>query len=457
MIEQLYSIYLEHPVVTTDSRNCPAGSIFFALKGERFDGNKFAAEVLEKGCSVAVVDDASVIPAGDSRYFLVPDVLTALQQLAAYHRAQLRTWEHPVTVVGITGTNGKTTTKELTNAVLSQKFSVLATVGNLNNQIGVPLTILKITHEHEMAIVEMGANHPMDIAELCEIARPDYGLITNVGKAHLLGFGSLEGVVEAKTKLYESLRLTQGTAFVDCGNAYLLPKAAGLKQITYSALNDDESSAVRGRMLDCSPYLSLSLYIDDDPAMVVNTHLIGNYNLINVVAAAAIGHQFGVPSSAIKAAIEGYMPQNMRSQLIDLGHGNQLILDAYNANPTSMMAALQSFNLNSASHKELILGDMRELGDESAREHLRILEYLAQPDVTFGDVILVGAEFEKAFECADAAVFAALGNRASVRCYANIESLCSDSAAIANIGGTVLVKGSRGIQLEKVVDVIKNR
>jgi len=267
----------------------------------------------------------------------------------------------------------------------------------------------------------------------------------------------LEGVVDAKTKLYDSLRLTGGTVFVDCGNPHLYPKAAGLNQVTYSTLNDDETSPVRGLMIDCSPYLSLSLYIDDRQAMMVNTHLIGNYNLINVVAAATVGRYFKVPSTAIKAALEGYMPQNMRSQLVDLGHGNQLILDAYNANPTSMMAALQSFNLNSAAHKGLILGDMRELGNESALEHKRILEYLAQPEVTFGDILLVGAEFTKAFESVDPAVITALGNRASVRCYANIDALCSDSAAIANIGGTVLIKGSRGIQLEKVVDVIKNR
>lgn len=459
-IASLYEIYLKHPVITTDSRNCPEDSIFFALKGERFDGNQYAAEVLAKGCALAVVDDEKVIPADGAlseRYFLVPDVLTALQQLAAWHREQLRTWKRPVTVIGITGTNGKTTTKELTNAVLCQKYNVLATVGNLNNQIGVPLTLLKIRPEHELAIIEMGANHPMDIADLCAIARPDYGVITNVGKAHLLGFGSLEGVVEAKTKLYDSLRQTEGTVFIDRGNQHLVPKAEGLKQVSYSVLPDDESSSVRGLMLDCSPFLQMSLYIDDDPALVVNTHLIGNYNLINVVAAAAIGHAFEVPASSIKAAIEGYMPQNMRSQLVDLGHGNQLILDAYNANPTSMMAALQSFALNSAPHKSMILGDMRELGAESAVEHTRVLEYLAQPELNFGDILLVGAEFCKAFESLSTEAAAALGNRASVRCYASIDALCSDQAVIANVGGTVLVKGSRGIQLEKVVEVLKAR
>lgn len=468
----LYLIYEQHPLVTTDSRVCPEGSIFFALKGERFDGNQYAGEVLQKGCVLAVVDDASVIPAEaraeglqadnrpvDSlvlpfgrygRYFLVPDVLTSLQKLAAHHRQQFRTWQRPVTVIGITGTNGKTTTKELLNAVLSQKYSVLATQGNLNNQIGVPLTLLKVRPEHELAIVEMGANHPMDIADLCEISRPDFGLITNVGKAHLLGFGSFEGVIEAKSKLYDSLRLSGGTAFVDFGNPYLLPKSEGLKRIGYGITSEGQKLPVRGDMLSCSPYLSLSLFVDDDPSLVIDTHLIGNYNLINVIAAAAVGHHFGVPSSAIKAAVEGYEPQNMRSQLVDLGHGNQLILDAYNANPTSMMAALQSFALNTAAHKSLILGDMRELGADSAAEHGRVLSYLSDREApAFDDIVLVGNEFCQAFASLDDETVARMA-RHSVRCYAAVDDLCADTSVLANLGGTILVKGSRGIQLEKV-------
>lgn len=439
MIEKLYKIYLEHPVITTDSRNCPEGSIFFALKGERFDGNQYAAEVLQKGCVYAVVDEPEVIPADlQDRYFLVPDVLTALQQLAAYHRQQLS-----IPVIGITGTNGKTTTKELTHAVLSQKYNVLATAGNLNNQIGVPLTLLKVRPEHQIAIIEMGANHPMDIADLCEIVRPDFGLITNVGKAHLLGFGSFEGVIEAKTKLYDSLRLTKGTAFVDAGNEHLVHKTTGLQTIPYGSAGE-----VQARMTACSPFLELDLQIADQH-LDVHTHLIGVYNLINVNAASAVGHHFGVCNEDIKRAIEGYIPQNMRSQLVDLGHDNYLILDAYNANPTSMAAAIGSFSANTANHKNLILGDMRELGEESQREHLHILELLSEHPDTFDSILLVGAEFTSAYKSLPIEQVAVLARHTS-RCYADVEALCSDDSALKNLCGTTLIKGSRGIQLEKV-------
>ncbi|MBP5346568.1 MAG: UDP-N-acetylmuramoyl-tripeptide--D-alanyl-D-alanine ligase [Bacteroidales bacterium] len=443
-IEKLYRLYQEHPEVTTDSRKCIPGSIFFALKGERFDGNQYAAEVLAKGCAYAVVDDAQVIPAGgDDRYFLVPDVLTALQELAAYHRQQLN-----IPVIGITGTNGKTTTKELTLAVLSQKYKVLATCGNLNNQIGVPLTLLSVRPEHEMAIIEMGANHPMDIADLCAIVRPDFGLITNVGKAHLLGFGSLEGVVAAKTKLYDSLRQTKGTAFVDAGNALLVPHTDGLKTIPYGA-----DAEVHGAIVDCSPFLHLDLTIGASH-VDVQTHLIGGYNLINIVAASAVGHHFGVSDEQIKAAIEGYQPQNMRSQLVDLGHGNNLILDAYNANPTSMAAAISSLVLNPASHKNLILGDMRELGEESANEHARILHLLVESETKFDSVLLVGQEFYKAYRALTDAEAVALAKHNS-SCYADVAALCADDVTLSNLCGTTLIKGSRGIQLEKVVEKFK--
>ena len=438
-IEQLYRIYLEHPVVSTDSRKCAPGSIFFALKGERFDGNQYAAEVLANGCACAVVDDPKVVPSGDNRYFLVPDVLTALQQLAAFHRQHLT-----IPVIGITGTNGKTTTKELTCAVLSQKYNVLATQGNLNNQIGVPLTLLSIRPEHQMAIVEMGANHPMDIADLCAIVRPDYGIITNVGKAHLLGFGSLEGVVAAKTKLYDSLRLTGGTAFVDAGNALLMPQAQGMKTILYG-----EGAEVRGTMIDCSPYLHVNLSIGADQ-VDIHTHLIGNYNLINVTAASAIGHHFGVSNEQVKRAIEEYCPQNMRSQLIDLGHDNYLVLDAYNANPTSMMAAIQSFVQNTNPHKNLILGDMRELGEESSKEHLQVLRHLAELNRKFDSILLVGQEFTSAFVQLSDAEAASLAVH-TLRCYRDVESLCNDEDVLAQMCGATLVKGSRGIQLEKVL------
>lgn len=444
MIQELYKIYLAHPVITTDSRNCPEGSIFFALKGERFDGNQYAAEVLQKGCVCAVVDDPTIIPTNNSDcYFLVPDVLTALQQLASYHRLQLS-----IPVIGITGTNGKTTTKELTNAVLSKKYNVLATQGNLNNQIGVPLTLLKIRPEHQVAIIEMGANHPMDIAELCAIVRPDYGFITNVGKAHLLGFGSLEGVVDAKTKLYDSLRLTDGTVFLDAGNELLVPRAEGMKTILYG-----RNAEVDGQMTSCSPYLNIALHIGSS-SLDIHTHLIGNYNLINVIAASAVGHFFGVNEEQIKSAIEEYVPQNMRSQLIDLGHDNYLILDAYNANPTSMTAAINSFAQNTAAHKNLILGDMRELGEESQHEHSRILQLLVEQGGIFDSILLVGVEFTTAYMALSDEQAASLALHTS-RCYNDVSALCKDDAALHNLCGTTLIKGSRGIQLEKVVDSLK--
>jgi len=446
MIEQLYKVFLAHPSVTTDSRKVEEGQLFFALKGERFDGNQYAAEVLEKGAAAVVVDDAEVyaqLPA--ERAFLVSDVLTALQQLAAHHRQQFRVWERPVPVIGITGTNGKTTTKELTREVLKKKFRTLATEGNLNNQIGVPLTLLKVTPEHEMAIVEMGANHPMDIAELCEIVHPDFGLITNVGKAHLLGFGSLEGVIAAKTELYKSLAADGGIAFVDSFNRQLLAKV-----MEYEVKCRPYLPAT---VEDCSPYLLLKIYDTEalDP-IDVQTHLIGSYNAINCQAAATVGRFFGVTLQQVKEAIEGYEPQNMRSQLVDMGFGNQLIMDAYNANATSMNAALESFRMNQAPHKCVILGDMRELGEESQREHGVILDYLFSSGIQLDMTVLVGEEFCKAFASKGMALTAQ--KPMNVRCYENVQALISDEATLNQLGGTVLVKGSRGVQLEKAAEAI---
>lgn len=450
-IQQLYQFYLEHPEVTTDSRTSTPGSIFFALKGERFDGNQYASEVLAKGCSLAVVDDASVIPASSAEsgplgygpcgsYFLVPDVLTALQKLAAWHRQQFRAWSQPVTVIGITGTNGKTTTKELLNAVLSQRYSVLATAGNLNNQIGVPLTLLKVTPAHQLAIIEMGANHPEDIADLCAIARPDYGLITNVGKAHLLGFGSFEGVIAAKTRLYESLRLTGGKAFVDMHNEHLVGRIQDLTVIPY----------VEGSVLSVDPYLEAELMLGDSPIQV-STSLIGAYNLVNVIAAATVGHHFGVESDCILAALEGYKPRNMRSQLVDLGNGRQLVLDTYNANPTSMAAALQSFALNGAVHKSLILGDMRELGADSQAEHRAVFAHFLQAEARYREIVLVGHEFTQAFTSLTSEEKEQIAQHSGLRCYEDVDALCADTQHLLNLPGTILVKGSRGIQLEKAV------
>ncbi len=471
LLRSLYELYLKHPVVTTDSRRCEAGSLFFALRGERFDGNRYAAETLRKGCALAVVDDPNVVDAEPfdqsddltafgrhGQYFLVDDTLSALQQLAEYHRQQFAFWQRPVAVIGITGTNGKTTTKELMREVLAQQYNVLATEGNLNNQIGVPLTLLKVRPVHEIAIIEMGANHPDDIAQLCAIVHPDYGLITNVGKAHLLGFGSLEGVVKAKTKLYDSLRRDNGVVFLDCGNQLLVPHTQRLQLVTYCldknrdhALFSSEPK-VTGRVADDSPVLHAILTIDNTE-VDIQTRLIGTYNLINITAAAAVGHHFGITRRQIKAAIEGYEPSNMRSQLVDKGHGRFLILDTYNANPTSMMAALESFSLNPAPHKCLILGAMGELGEESAAEHLNILRYLAGK-AGFGNVLLVGKNFEDAFASLSDDELLAWGQHTTVRCYADVEALKEDRETLLRLPGTILIKGSNAQKLWLLNDVL---
>ena len=465
-IQQLYQLYREHPCITTDSRDCPQGSIFIALKGESFDGNKFALSALEKGCAYAIVDDPSLFstpkgtlnphlsPSGESEgglnqasgLILVPDCLQTFKDLAREHRRQF-----DIPVIGITGTNGKTTTKELMREVLSQQYSVLATEGNLNNQIGVPLTLLKVRQSHEIAIIEMGANHPDDIAQLCAIVHPDYGLITNVGKAHLLGFGSLEGVVKAKTKLYDSLRRDNGVAFIDCGNQLLVPHAQNLQLITYCTDENREKALfssepkVTGRVADDSPMLHAILTIGNTE-VDVQTRLIGNYNLINITAAACVGRHLGITREQIKKAIEGYEPSNMRSQLVDKGHGRFLVLDTYNANPTSMMAALDSFSHNPAPHKCLILGAMGELGEESAEEHLNILRYLIGMQM-FGNVLLVGKNFEDAFATLSDEELLAWGQHTTVRCYADVEKLKADSETLLRLPGTILIKGSNAQKL----------
>ncbi|MGL4292459.1 MAG: UDP-N-acetylmuramoyl-tripeptide--D-alanyl-D-alanine ligase, partial [Bacteroidales bacterium] len=329
-IDRLYNLYLQHPVVTTDTRNCPAGSLFFALKGEKFNANEFAASALQNGASYAVIDQPEF--ASDQRYIVVENVLETLQQLAAHHRSLLN-----IPIIGITGTNGKTTTKELTHAVLSTRYNTLATEGNLNNHIGVPLTLLKIRPSHEIAIIEMGANHPGEIDFLCNIAKPDFGLITNVGKAHLEGFGSFEGIIKTKTELYASLRKTDGTVFIHSENTFLTPYTVGMKTIPYSTECKDRHPhdapvTTCGCLDSCNPCVSFLLQVQDEKIRI-QTNLIGSYNLMNLVAAAAIGNHFQIPEEAIAAALTAYEPANKRSQLIQTKN-NTLILDAYNANPT---------------------------------------------------------------------------------------------------------------------------
>lgn len=430
-ITALYQIFLSCTGVTTDSRNCPEGSLFIALKGDTFNGNAFAAKALETGSAYAVVDEAAYVPAGDTHYILVDNCLRTLQQLANYHRRQLGTH-----IIGITGTNGKTTTKELISAVLSQKYNILYTLGNLNNPIGVPLTLLHLKAEHELGVVEMGASHPGDIKELVEIAEPDYGIITNVGKAHLEGFGSFEGVIRTKGELYDYLR-RQGnsTIFIHQDNPYLTQIAWGLNPVTYG---EEDNLYINGHVTGNSPYLTFEWKAGKaGERHEVQTQLIGDYNFPNALAAITIGHFFGVEAAKIDRALHEYEPRNNRSQLKKTAD-NTLIIDAYNANPTSMLAAISNFHNMQAGGKMLILGDMRELGKDSPGEHQKIVDCLQE--YGFKDVALVGE------------LFAA--TRHTYPTYPDAPALIAELQKNKPCGKTILIKGSNGIKLNTVVDYL---
>ena len=388
-ISELYRIFTEHPQVTTDSRDCPKGSIFFALKGESFNGNAFAAKALEQGCSYAVIDEKEFAVEGDSRYILTDDCLTTLQQLANYHRRKLGT-----KIIGITGTNGKTTTKELVATVLAEKYNVLYTQGNFNNHIGVPKTLLRLTAENDIAVIEMGANHPGEIKTLVNIVEPDYGIITNVGKAHLKGFGSFEGVIRTKGELYDYLREHNGTVFIHNENEHLLKIAGGLNLIKYGTTDSDELS-VCGEFLSCDPFLNFRWRHCKAQWNEVRTHMIGSYNIYNMLAAACIGLYFDVTEEQICHALANYVPTNNRSEL-EVTANNKLIIDAYNANPTSMEAALKNFKEIKADHKMAIIGAMKELGEVSDEEHQKVADMLKALDIE--QVWLVGDEF-KSTDC----------------------------------------------------------
>lgn len=430
-ITALYRIFQKCTCVTTDSRNCPEGSLFIALKGDNFNGNAFASKALKSGSSYAVIDEAEYAPAGDTHYIMVDNCLHALQQLANYHRRQLGT-----RIIGITGTNGKTTTKELMSAVLSQSHNVLYTLGNLNNPIGVPLTLLRLTTNHDLAVVEMGASHPGDIKELVEIAEPDYGIITNVGKAHLEGFGSFEGVIRTKGELYDYLRRRgDSTIFIHHDNTYLREIAGGLNQIAYGCKED---LYVNGHVTGNSPYLAFDWKAGKEGEVHrVQTQLIGEYNFPNALAAVTIGRFFGVEPAKIDKALAEYVPQNNRSQLKKTAD-NTLIIDAYNANPTSMMASISNFRNMEASRKMLILGDMRELGKDSAEEHQKIVDYLKE--CNFEDVVLVGE------------LFAA--TRHSYPTYPDATALIGELQKNKPTGKMILIKGSNGIRLSSVIEYL---
>lgn len=424
-IKELYEIYKAHPVVTTDSRNCPKGSIFFALKGETFDGNKFAVSAIEKGCAYAVVDDKTIV---HPQAIVVDNVLNTLQQLARYHREQLG-----IPVVGITGTNGKTTTKELVAAVLSKKYRVQYTQGNFNNHIGVPLTLLSIKPDCEIAVVEMGANHPGEIRDLAALALPTCGLITNVGKAHLEGFGSLEGVINTKKELYDNLAERGGHVFVNVANTLLMNVLNTKSYTTYSA-NADIQADVNGRLLRCAPYVEFEWN-----GVELKTNFVGAYNLDNMLAAIAVGLHFGVAEEDICAAISNYMPANNRSQLTKTER-NTVIVDAYNANPTSMLAAIDNFDIMKGENKMAILGDMLELGEQSEVEHQNIVRRLMESKIE--KIILVGGEFAKASDKLDVDSRFSIFNSRSAELESQLSTLNSQ---------LILLKGSNGIGLYKLI------
>ncbi len=425
-ISSLYELYLSHPQVTTDSRSCPQGSLFFALRGETFDGNKFADTALENGAAYAIIDNPEY--KRDDRYIVVDDALETLRQLAAYHRQQLT-----IPIVGITGTNGKTTTKELTAAVLSKKFNTLYTQGNLNNHIGVPLTLLKITAEHQMAIIEMGANHMGEIKASVEIVRPDYGIITNVGKGHIEGFGSFENIIKTKGELYDFLRATGGTIFINSANEHLKKIADRLTQHTYAV--DTDSAEISGRVVKCNPLVGIEWWQRGAEHHRVDTNLIGSYNLENMLAAICIGNFFGVDEAAISAALSEYLPTNNRSQLSKTDR-NRLIVDTYNANPTSMEAALRNFaQIEGLEHKCVLLGDMLELGKVSEKEHQHIVDLI--DELQFEKVFLVGKEF--------------IGVAKNHTTFASVEQFIERTRETPLNDCTILIKGSHGIHLEKAI------
>ena len=442
-INELYDIFRKCGKVTTDSRKVAGGELFFALKGENFDGNLYAAKALEAGAAYAVVDADSqavsfsgdyIDASGCSRIIPVPSTLAALQALARHHRENVRSPRLPV--IGITGTNGKTTTKELIRTVLAAKFNVKATEGNLNNDIGVPLTLLSIGSETEIAVVEMGASHPDDIEKLVKVSEPDYGIITNVGKAHLLGFGSFDGVKKAKGALYDYVAAHDGEVFVNADDADLVSMAesrSGIVLIPYGIENDETEILP---VTPDEPFLRLGF----PDGRILKTALVGSYNAANVLAALCIGRHFGVDEDAAFAAISSYTPSNSRSQMVRTAN-NTLIVDAYNANPSSMRAALDNFSRIEAPDKTALLGDMRELGENSVNEHIDILRLALS--LGLSDLCLVGDEFSKAMKSVDCPP--------TVRWYPDSSMLAAALHNAPLTGHVILIKGSRGIMMEKVL------
>ncbi|GAB4132586.1 MAG: UDP-N-acetylmuramoyl-tripeptide--D-alanyl-D-alanine ligase [Bacteroidia bacterium] len=432
-IAELYEIFLKHPVVSTDTRTITDDCIFFALKGANFNGNAFAGEALSKGAAFAVIDEEAF--KNDDRYILVQDVLTTLQQLAHYHRTVLG--ERGLRVIGLTGSNGKTTTKELVARVLSKKYETHFTAGNLNNHIGVPLTLLQLKPYHEIAVIEMGANHQGEIAELSAIADPDAGMITNIGLAHLEGFGGPEGVLKGKTELFRHLEKKKGKVFVLADDKRLLELSKNFNRILYGT---SDEATVKGNVISANPFIHFN-WSFEGRKHTVKSHLVGAYNLPNMLAAVAIGLYFEISPEEICEAISSYIPTNNRSQLEHRG-SNQLILDCYNANPSSVSAALENFAGIEAANKYIFLGDMFELGESSHEEHQKIatLISLKLPDAK---VYLVGKHF-----------YGTTGG-------ANIYRRQSAAEVIEEIKNNIpqqaliLIKGSRGMKMEQIAEIFQ--
>ena len=458
-IKEIFNIAKTHMPITTDSRDCPEGSVFLALRGETFDGNKFAVSALQKGCAIAIVDNADIIgTSGEQVVFsdngtaeislengrqgmliLVDNTLQTYKDLAREHRRQFN-----IPVVGVTGTNGKTTTKELIAAVLGEKYNVHYTRGNFNNDVGVPKTLFQLSSEHEIAVIEMGASHPGDIKTLVETVEPTCGIITNVGRAHLQGFGSFEGVKRTKGELYDFLidnvnASSPSPIFINADNADLMEMAKERKApklIEYGKDTADEVT-VRGKVIDCAPFLRFSWQADGGAEHEVKTHLIGAYNIDNMLAAATIGLHFGVNEEQVCHALENYTPTNNRSQLTVTAH-NHLIVDAYNANPTSMKAAVDNIAAMNVPAKMAILGDMRELGEVSGEEHQRIVDLLKSKGLN--DIWLVGEEFGKT-DCA-------------FRKFKDVEEVKSAIAECQPQGKYILIKGSNSMRLYTLPEVL---
>ncbi len=433
-IEELYRLFINcNQKITTDTRKLDQGAIFFALKGDNFDANTFAQQAVDAGCAYSIVDSEKA--SNGTTILLVNDVLESLQQLAKHHRQQLK-----FPVIGITGSNGKTTNKELIHAVLSKKYNTYATKGNLNNHIGVPLTLLALTNEHEMAIVEMGANHQGEIAMLSDLSDPDYGMITNIGKAHLEGFGGLEGVKKGKSELYKHIKQKKGKIFINGNDSVLTELSNDLDKIFYG---ENSNFDVHGTLFLNSEFVEFkwnikSESLDNQP--LVKTHMFGQYNFINLLCAACIGNYFGVKETDINDALASYMPEMNRSQ-VKKTESNTLILDAYNANPSSMSLAIDNFNKQVFENKIVILGDMLELGEYSEQEHEKIIKQIE--NCTFKTVVFVGVQFFKLKDRFNHYYF-----------YENIEDFKKDDTTNRISGSNILIKGSRGIQLEKIVNIL---